>query len=274
MNAQTLLKKLDSDYAPKFFNSSIIDEFLKNNEKKVVIVLRIPENEKAYVNFDKDFSIYLGKLPNSPLKKAIGFLYNKKLIFYGTAKNTDGKTYSRVLISKNEKLAGVVLNAYALDISLRDGTTPSIDECIYASYFGLIRAAVIIHKQEVKRDKELLRYLTNVLSILILKILGKHITIDRREKSLIQLICIYLFYRQFLEEKHTSVVKTIHKKYGDLFTADELKTYSSYLEKLKTFSNFKDIPQIIQLFGLADINPSQLMMILIRALGANGLKNN
>ena len=148
-----LLKKLNGEYQPKFFNSSQIEEFLKTNENKVVIVLRLKENEEAYNNFDQDYTAFLSKLPNSPLKTAVGPLINKKLVFFGTAKNVDGTTYGRALISKNEKLAGIVLNSYALDISLRNGTTPSIDECIYSTYYGLIRAAVLIHKEEVKKDR-------------------------------------------------------------------------------------------------------------------------
>lgn len=271
MTVKNLLKKLDTEYIPKFFNGSLISDFLKNNEKKVIIVLRIDENEKPYNTFDGEFSAYLSKLPNSPLKKSVGFVFNKKLIFYGTAKNTDGITYARVLISKNDKLAGIVLNSYALDISIREGSTPSIDDVIYASYYGLIRAAAIIHKQEIRRDKELLKNIAMCMSTLVLKTLGRNIAITQKEKKLlVQLICIYLFYRQFLEEKHTKIISIIHKNYSDLFSKEDLEGLSSYIDKLNSFNNFKDLPRIIQLFGVADINPAQITMLLIRAVGANG----
>ena len=69
-SVKDLMSKLGGEYKPRFFNSSEIEEFLKSNENKVILVLRLKENQEAYDNFDKDFTAFLNKLPNSPLKHA------------------------------------------------------------------------------------------------------------------------------------------------------------------------------------------------------------
>lgn len=265
-----LLSKLNGEYTPKFFNSSEIETFLKENENKVIIVLRLDENKNSYENFDRDFSAFLNKLPNSPLKTAVGMLINKNLVFFGTAKNVDGTTYSRALISKNEKLAGIVLNSYALDISLKDGTTPSIDECIYSTYYGMIRSAVIIHKEEIKKDRELQRLVSEFLFGLIMRVMGRSMSVDAHQKQFLQLIVTYLFFKQFCEEKHAKIIKIVSKYYSDVFNKEDLEKYSQYIEKLDSFSSIKDLPKIVQIFNMSELNSSQLTMNLIRSVGSQG----
>ena len=269
-SVKEIIKKLDGNYQPRFFNSSEIEDFLKTNENKVIIVPRLPENQEAYSNFDKDYSSFLNKLPSSPLKTAVGSLVNKNLVFFGTAKNVDGTTYSRVLISKNEKLAGVVLNSYALDISIKDGNTPSIDECIYATYYGLIRAAVLIHKEEIKKDRELQKLVSDFLFNLILRVMGRNISVISQQKQYLQLVVVYLFHKQFCDEKHTKIIKILSKNYSEYFDKEFLEKYSQYIERLDSFSSIKDLPKIIQSFNISDVNPSQLTMNLIKSVGSQG----
>jgi len=269
-SVKDLLKKLNGEYTPRFFNGSEIEEFLKNNENKVIIVLRLKENQEAYANFDSDFTAFLNKLPNSPLKMAVGSLINKNLVFFGTAKNVDGTTYSRALISKNEKLAGIVLNSYALDISIKDGKTPSIDECIYSTYYGLIRAATIIHKEEVKKDRELQKMISEFLFGLVMRVMGRSMTVDAHQKQFLQLIVTYLFFKHFCEEKHAKIIKIITKHYSDIFSKEDMDRYSQYIEKLDSFDSIKDLPKIVQMFNMSELNSSQLTMNLIRSVGSQG----
>ena len=104
----------------------------------------------------------------------------------------------------------------------------------------------------------------------MLKILGKTITINQNQKKLLQMLCIYLFCRQFLEEKQPRVISIIRKNYSDLFNEEDFKIFEPYFEKLKAFDNFKDLPRIVHLLNIADANPSQMTMMLIRSIGASG----
>ena len=265
-----LIQKLNKDFQPKFFNSCEIQEYLKQNEIGVITLLRKPDTKAIYDTFDSDFKVYLEKLPNSPLKKTVSEIFNRQLVFFGAAKNINGTVYLRVLISKNDKLAGIVLNAYTLDISLKTGACSAIDNVVSAVYYGLLRAAIIIHKQEILRNKELHKEVTSILFLLMLKVLGRNISITEYQKTLLHLICIYLYYRQFLEEKHLKVIKILFKDYLDIFDKSTLEQYSVILDKFAPFNNFKDFPRMVQMFNIADINPAQLTMLIIRFFGSNG----
>ena len=264
---KNIAERLKNDFTPRLFNSNVIEDMLKTNEVKVIIVLRNEENSKAYENFDNDFGLYLEKLPNSSMKKIVSFIFNKKLVFYGTAKNEDGTAISRCLISKNDKLAGIVLNSYALDISISKGDTPQIDECIYATYSGIIRAATILRKQEIRKDYELHKLISSYVYLLFLKILGKHITISQQQKEQLQLICAYLFYRQFLEEKHDGAIKKVQKAFvGDIIEKKNFDEYKDSLEKLIPFNSFKDFPRVVQELNIATITQQQTMMLIIKVV--------
>lgn len=266
-----LPKLLKSEFEPKYFNNSEIEKLMKENEDKVLLTLRTPENDKSYSSFDNDFSTYLDKLPNSPLKTAVSFLFNKKMVFIGAHKTKDVTTISRVLLTKNEKLAGVVLNSYALDISLSTGSCPQIDECINGAYLGIIRGAIISNKQEVKKDVELHKLITSFLFLLILKIIGRQISVLSLQKQLLHLICIYLFYKQYLEEKHLKIIHLIEKNYvGDLITKEDYESFKSYLDKMQPFTSFKDIPRIVNDFNLSQTSPQQLTMQIIKIVSKNG----
>lgn len=264
-------KKLSKEYNPKFFNSNAIETLLKENENKVILVLRSGDNLKAYEIFDKDFSAYLEKLPQTPMKRTVGSLFNKQMVFYGTAKSTDITTLSRVLITKNEKLAGIVLNAYSLDISVSKGETPQIDEAIYATYSGLIRAGIIINKQEVRKDYELHKLISSYIFLLFLKILGRYLSITPQQKLFLHVICVYLFYKQFMEEKHVSIIKIIQKQYvGDIIDKTIYETFEDNLEKLMPFTSFKDFPRVVQDLNLATVNAQQVLMLMIKSIDKQG----
>lgn len=265
-----LLKKFHADYQPKYFNSSEIENFLKMNENKLVLVLKIDENQSLYEKFNSAYSTSLSKLPNSILKDAVGSLFNKNLVFLGIAKNVDGTIYSRALISKNEKLAGVVLNSHSLDISLKDGNTPSINECIYATYFALVRASMIIHKQEVRKDFNLQKDVVGFLYNIMMKVIGRTISVGSNQKSFLHLMCAYLFYRQYLEEKHLKAVKIIYKHYSDIIGKENLDEFEDKIEKFSPFESFKDFPKMCQVFNICELNPSQVTMQLIRFLDGDG----
>lgn len=270
-NEKQIIKKLDNEFKPRIFEPNPIDEVLKSSESKVIIVMRQEKNASAYSAFDNDFSLYLDKIPTSPVKKYISSLFNKKLIFFGTAKNNDITSISRILITKDDKLAGIVLNSYALDISISKGETPQIDECVYASYSALVRAAVIINKTEIRKDKDFHKAVSTFLFLLFLKMLGRYMTVGPQQKALLHLVCVYLFYRHYLSEKHNSVISIIEKEYvGDIVSKEVYQQVKDQIEKLVSFDSMKDISRIIYDLHIAQLNPQQIIMTLIKTVGQTG----
>lgn len=265
-------ERLSRDFKPQFFNTSEIETLLKNNEEKVIINVRTKESKAAYDTFDADYSAYLNKLPASNMKKYVSELFNRRLVFIGVNQNKDLTTFSRILITKTDKVAGIVLNGYSLDISPEKGTTPQIDNCIFATYVGLIRAALIINRQEVKRDFEFHKIITSYLYILLLKTLSRQISVSAsNQKSLLHIITVYLFYRQFMQEKHSRAIHYLEKYYvGDLIDKMDYEAYKSDVERLEPYISFKDLPRIFQDYGLASNNHQQIMMHIIKTFDRIG----
>ena len=270
MNNQKI-EKLLKKFPPQNFTSNPIENVLKENESKVILLLRNEKNAESYNGFDTDFDQYLNKLPTSLMKKYVSNLFTNNLVFIGTAKNTDITTLSRVLITTDDKLAGVVLNAYALDIKLTKGETPQIDECIYATYAGIIRAACLTRKTEIRRDKDLHKSMTTFLFLLFLKMLGKQMTVAPQQKTLLHLVCIYLYYRHFLQEKHSTTIMNIERDYvGDLIQKDLYEQLKDKVDKLVSFDSMKDISRIIYDYHIAQLTPQQILMMLIKTVGQSG----
>ena len=272
MILKNIEKFLAREFKPKFFNQSDINNLMTNVEDQLVLVVRSKNNQKSYNNFDEDFSAYLTKLPASIMKKQVQQIFNRQLVYFGPSKNRDYVINSRGLISKNEKLVGIVLNSYALDININTGSTPQIDEAIHSTYYGLIRSAAVINKQEIKKDIELHKLVTSFLFLLMLRIFGKNLNVmSSSQKVLLQLLCVYIYYRQFFDERHAHIIHLIEKKYvGDVISKDDYENYKVTVDKFAPYTSFKDLPRAINDFNLSNVNSQQLMMFIIKHIDKSG----
>ena len=256
---------------PKIFNDEgSINDFLRTQEAHVCYVInRCESNNANYVNFDKDYAELLEKLPNSIMKRHVSALFNQKLIFYGSTKNNSGSVFSRVFITKNDKIAGVLHNSFALDIDELTGHIKSNDT-LYATYHGLIRAVTVIFKQEILKDTNLHQYVTMFLYTLFLKLLGRSLSVESDQKKLLHLLVIYLYHKQFLEQKHSAIIKKINKNYTEFFSKEEFDRFQIFLDRLISFDGFKDFSKIVSLMNLSTYSSSQIMMYLLNLVGPNG----
>lgn len=271
LNLDRVLKSL---YAPKYFNDSDIKTLMINKDNYLATVLLSrgsEKNKKIYETFDHDFSLYLNKIPQSLMKKNVGFIFNKKLIFIGAAKNSELVDVSRCFVSKDLKFAGTLLNSYALDIEIGTGNTPQIDECILASYMATLRAATIINKQTILKDTEFHKLVTSFLLLLFMKIFKKQINITSSvQRSLIHFIVIYLYMKQFLEMKHLKILHMIEKEFvDDLISKDDYEKIKDYGERLQPFTSFKDIFKIFNEFSIISDSSQKLMFQFIKIVDKN-----
>ena len=258
-------EKVDSDLSPKVFNDEgKITDFLKTQEGHICYLFN--RYEARYTTFDKDFADMLESSPNNMMKRHVGALFNQKLVFYGSTENNSGEVFSRVLITKTDKVAGVLNNSFALDIDLTTGHIKTND-ILYATYHGLLRAASIIFKQEVLKDTELHQYVTTFLYTLFLKLLGRSLSVESDQKKLLHLIVIYLYHKQFLEQKHPTIIKKINRNYTELFSKEELDRFQIFLDKLISFDGFKDFSKIASSMNLSTYSSSQIMMYLLSLVG-------
>lgn len=233
MILKNIEKFLAREFKPKFFNQSDINNLMTSIEDQLVLVVRSKNNQKSYNTFDEDFSAYLSKLPASTMKKQVQQIFNRQLVYFGPSKNRDFVINSRALVSKSEKLVGIVLNSHALDININTGSTPQIDEAIYATYYGVVRAAAVINKQEIKKDYELHKLVTSFIFLLMLRIFGKNLNVmSSSHKSLLHLLCVYIYFKQFFDERHAHIINLIEKKFvGDIIDKTDYENYKVSVDK-------------------------------------------
>ncbi len=256
-------------FPPKFFNGNPVEDILKRSEESILMLFRLEASSDIYDRFDNDFNLFLSKLPSSPAREITSNLFNKDLIFIGqSTQKKQGNVMSRVLLTPDNKFAGIVLNSSNLEINTGTGECPAIDDCIYASYAGILRGSIIINEKEIKKNKELHKLLSTYIFLLYLKLIGKSSIISPRQKQTLHVLCVYTFYQHFLREKHGYIISILKREYvaKDIISESLFNDLEPKLEILKSFNNMKDLPKIITEFKIVTVNPSQFLMQMLKNL--------
>lgn len=259
-------------FPPKYFSNSEMADIFVRNEKHIYKIKREGDNlESIYKNFDEYFGLYLSKLSDSPCKKYCQFMLDRKIIFLGTSINTRNSIiFCRTLITPDNKLNGVVLDSNVLSVNPITGETDSIDDCVYASYYGLIRSAILTNIKEISKDKDLHKYIIAYLNSLILRTLEQKSSYTPKHKQLIMLSCIYMFYRHFMSEKHQTCLSIIKRDYRDEFPDDFLLNTLPLMTNLTKHSEMKHIFNLlVDLHVLVD-SPAMQLFKLIQYAQNNG----
>ena len=166
----SIQKSLDSAFPPQTFSDSTANKALMRGEKDIIVRVRDDLSFSAYDNLDSNMSLFLSKLPSGNVRKYVTNLLNKKLIFYGISATKDDGVFARLFLNPSGKISGIAFDATDINFDIRTGSTDSIDDIIYAVYFGIIRAAVLANKIKIKQDTELHKVLSTYLFLLYIKI--------------------------------------------------------------------------------------------------------
>jgi len=257
-------------FKPLFFSDSSANVTLQGDEQKIYIIPRTEKHAEIYENFSKDYSDYLMKLPNSIVKDCCRLLLNNNLLFLGIAKIKPDNVVVRVLITSEDKFAGVTLDSQQLGIDPITGIADSIDECIYASYFGFIRAAILINKNKIRQDKDIHRLLTTYLYLLFIRVLGTDIIYSEKQRNLMHLLAIYIYYRHYLKEKHDYVLSIIQKQYNKIIAPEFMEEFLPTLEKMKSYNDIKDFPKMLIDAKVINDSPNAVTISLLKMLKPMG----
>ena len=261
------MSDVDKSFKSYFFSDSDVNSILQDNEQKILIMFDDKKNAERYSAFREDFVLYLSKLPNSIMKQQVQNLYNRNLIFLGISKIKSDNVFVRLLLMTDEKLAGVVLDTQQLNIDPESGKSETIDECVYASYFGLIRAAVLLNKESVQRDKDLHKLMTTYLYLLVVKAIGAGKIYSEKHRNFIHILVIYIYYKNYLKQKHSSIISTIEREYEKVVGGKEiLDEFLPSLENLEGYSTIKDLPKILIDTKIYGDPPNNLIVALIKIL--------
>lgn len=264
--------KSASSFPVQQFAASPVSDVLKTGEYNIAWFDKDEDNRSMYATFNENFKLFLTKMQSNNVKKFVEFLFNKGLIFVGISK-LKNPVFSRLLLGKSDGIAGIVLDSSDLDIDLKTGETPNIDDCIYAVYYSLIRGGVLLNKDEVQRDKELHRNLAIYLNQIFLRSLGKGTIYNEKQKNSILITCIYIFHRHYLQQKHLAALSFLKRNYSNLVDQKTLELVYPLLESTSKYSTIQDIPKILIDLKILSANPNIVTMNLLKNLGTSGFYN-
>ena len=263
MSTQLKIDKID-------FNSKKNADINKvYNQKGDMIVYT--KNEFNYKEFYELFGLYLSKMPNNLMTKQVNNLYNRKGIFSGMRLvKSNIYPYSRLII-KDKKLNGVVLDTQQLNIKL-DGETDNIDNCVYSTYFSMIRAAIICNEDDILGDYDFHALVISYFYYIILKTFGQINVLTKQQLDGILLVCGYLYLRYHLSMNHSSAKNRVFKIF-DKIDKDTLKMYSPKFEMLSKHKHIKDIGKALIDLEIISEDPNKILIKLIQLFGKTHFYN-
>ena len=257
---------LDKLFPVKFFSDSDVNSVLRAEEQKMFVLRKNKENATIYSTFIEDLSTYLLKLPNNDVRQQVQNLINKNLIFLSISKIKPDNLFVRLLLTNDDKLAGIVLDTQQLAIDPTTGVAESIDECVYAIYFGVVRAAIILNKDKVRQDKDLHKLLSTYLHLLLIKAIGVDKIFSQKSKSFIHILAIYIYYKYYLKERHPYILSIIERDYESFIGKETVAEFMPFLEEMQNYNSVKDFPKMLIDAKIWNENPRVLMVSLIKLL--------
>jgi len=264
------MSNIDKLFQPKFFSNSDVNNILLDSEQKMLVIDKNSESESIYTNFYNDLSTYISKLSNNSVKSQVQNLLNKDLIYLGLSKTKIDNIFSRLLITTDNKLAGIVLDTQQLAIDPITGSCESADECTYAVYFGLVRAAVVLNKDEIRKDKDLHKLMTTYLYLLLLKAVGIDKIYSEKFKVFIHILAIYMYYKYYLKEKHNFIISILENDYEPFIGKKNIEEFLPTIEKFVDYQSIKDFPKMLIDAKLWTENPNIITIALLKTLKPTG----
>jgi len=256
-------KKLPQSDSSKTFAKTDIDNillskftglfyFYKNNE----------DNKPVYEKFNQDFGLFLSKLPNHAAKKYTSEVFNRDLVYLGSTQLAKAEGFfSKVITNDSDDLKAILLDIKDLDINIKTGETKNIDDCIYATYFSFIRAAVIANKVAIKSDYKLQDMLAQYLYLLVSSTLDSKTTLSTpKQKLFVKMICFYAFYRYFIKETYTSALRKLRKAFDE----EVFVEFEPRLKDIERYDSVKDIPKMLIDTKVSIVDPNVFVVNLIK----------
>lgn len=262
------------DFPPKHFNEAgEIGQALLSKEQSIVLYKKTEKNKNLYDNFFPNFEEALSKFPQSHIKKIITDIYNKNIIRLGFSLNDtdDPLVCARVSIDQpNDTLLAIILNYKYLGIDIETGKVNNINECIYASYYGLIRAIVLLNSSKIYKDYNLHKLLISYLNLLILKVLGKRLLDSGKQRKLILMAVAYIYFRHFLKQQHLMAISSIKNHFSDTLTKEFIIECMPAFDIIKKYNSIREIGKILIDLKIIREDPSKIILDIFNMFKSAG----
>ena len=252
------------------FNSKKNADINKTYNKKGDMIC-YTKTEFNYKEFYELFGLYLSKMPNNLMTKQVGNLYTRKGIFAGMRLiKSNIYPYSRLII-RDKKLNGIILDTQQLDVKL-NGETDNIDNCVYSTYFSMIRAAIICNEEKILGDYDFHALVISYFYYTVLKAFGQVHVLNKQQLDGILLACGYLYLRYHLGMNHSAAKNRVYKIF-DKIDKDTLKLYSPKFELLTKYKQIKDIGKVLIDLEIISEDPNRILIKLIQLFGKTHFYN-
>ena len=248
----------------KTFAKSDIDNILISKETSFAYFFKTEEKYKPmYTRFNNDFGLFINKLPNTFAKKYVGEVFNRDLIFLGINQLVKTEGFFSKPVFNNDSLTKIVLDIKDLEININTGETKNIDDCIYATYYSFLRAAVVLNRSEIKGDKKLQELAAQYLYLIVLSVLDAKTSVNTpKQKFFVKIISYYAFYRYFIKETYAATIRRLDKIFSESQEMyDEFKPKFKEIEK---YESVKDIPKMLIDTKVSIIDPNMFIINLIK----------
>lgn len=263
------MSDLNKHFQPSFFSDTDVNTILRSDEQKI-LTLRRSEHSDIYDTFQQDINSYLTKMPDNVVKQNVRNLLNKNLIYLGVAKIKPDNVIVRSLITTSDKFAGIVLDSQQLGVDPTTGSADAIDECIYASYFGLVRSVVLINKSEIRQNKDLHKLMSTYLYLLFLKVIGSDKLYSEKQKAMVHALSVYIYYKHYLKERHAYILTILQRDYESFIGKEFIEEFLPVLEKMKDYTSLKEFPKMLIDAKVITESPNIMIMSLLKMLKPMG----
>jgi len=256
------LKQYNTD---NLSNDNELSQQMRESEHQIAVISKDSFN---YKQLYEDMNLFLKKMPKSNVTEYVGRLLNLEGVFVTLQTSKPSlPVYSRVLVTKDNKIAGVSLSSYKLNIEPRTAESDSIDDCIYATYFGLIRGSLLCNDNHVQTNYDLHKLCITYLCNFVMKTIGKSQTFNKFKFHGIYITCSYLYFRHYLSFNHSSAISRTNRLFADVIDKETIKAYQPSLELISRYKSFKEIGKVLIDLSIISTNPNQLLLSLIQTLG-------
>ena len=273
----SLKEKINKLFPVKtFLSSSVTASDEKSNtlikgENATFIFPKSKEYENSYQNLYKQLYDYLPKINHDRIKNIVKELLDRGLIYFGASVG-DSTSPTRLMITTNNKLAGIILN---IDLCRID-TSGDIFECknpilcIYMIYYGYLRSIIIINKEDISKEYQLHELASGYIYVLLIKYFGKNVFLTEKQKAFLRCACIYIYYVYYLKLTHNSALSIINRHHHDIVNSELLDEFMFEMKSLSRFDNIKQLPNLIIDLKITNDTPNSITIGLLKTLKTNG----
>ena len=251
----------------KSYNSTLKD-ILRGDISNVLVHKRKTndkENKTFYAKFDEDFLLYLNKLPNNNVKKYVSEVFNRNLVTIGQNKLTKDTGLSFVkIVTKSEALKYINLDTKEFGIDLETGQSDNIDDCIYATYFGFTRFAVVSNRTNIKKDAKLQQMLAQYLYQIFMSVIDTKNIDTPKQKFYIKMLSYYIFYRHFIRETSAATIKILRNIFKLKEEKDLIDEFKPLFKDIEKYTSVKDFAKILIDCHVIPIDPNMFSIKLLK----------